>query len=272
MPPQLLRALLARRYVISVGGFEALLRRSAEQHVRGIVVEAEKRRRQRGGVLEVIGARTAGAVARAVSVSCSSTTSKKMTEMEVSFEPLVSGSVTVFTVVPRECLSAGRLVAKVDPGAPWFSYGGRSTTTAFSGGSLQTLSVECERGLGEDTFGALVLITPDNDNDRGGDEISRPISPIVIGLTQTANVVQFAVVDGTLRQLERVFGDGSGRREAGDSSDDPVQCLVCWDNQPLLVLLPCRHRCVCSGCLPQLERKCPLCRNQITTAMGVAES
>jgi hypothetical protein len=51
-------------------------------------------------------------------------------------------------------------------------------------------------------------------------------------------------------------GDGDGR------------CIVCWEDAPRLLLLPCRHVCVCVACLPHLDRKCPMCRREIVKAIS----
>lgn len=39
------------------------------------------------------------------------------------------------------------------------------------------------------------------------------------------------------------------------------ECMVCFDEPRSVVFFPCRHCCVCDGCLRSLrEEKCPLCR------------
>lgn len=68
-------------------------------------------------------------------------------------------------------------------------------------------------------------------------------------------------------------GEGSEAQAQGpgeEAEEDPeledewleVQgkdCVVC-QNAPLnRVLLPCRHACVCDGCMPRLQH-CPMCR------------
>ncbi len=39
----------------------------------------------------------------------------------------------------------------------------------------------------------------------------------------------------------------------------PADCSVCLNAQRIVVLKPCNHFCVCSGCAAKLE-KCPICR------------
>ena len=49
-------------------------------------------------------------------------------------------------------------------------------------------------------------------------------------------------------------------------SDDSMLCVVCITNPKIVVLLPCRHLCVCKECFDLLlaeNRECPLCRSDI---------
>jgi hypothetical protein len=174
----------------------------------------------------------------------------------------------------------------VDHETPWFTHVRLGAVTSFTseGSHTVTLSVTPSDPHSDTAFDVVVLITPSRDGiDACGNCEER--CPIVLALdarraeseSSDANVGakdfrQFAVVDGKLRQLERVFGDDDATAGDQDDTASASHCLVCWENLPLLVLLPCRHRCVCSGCLPHLELKCPLCRNKISTAMGVLNS
>ena len=47
-------------------------------------------------------------------------------------------------------------------------------------------------------------------------------------------------------------------------------CVVCQDDAKSVLLLPCRHLCVCRGCSrrPELD-KCPMCRAVIEQKMDV---
>ena len=47
-------------------------------------------------------------------------------------------------------------------------------------------------------------------------------------------------------------------------------CCICQDSPKSVLLLPCRHLCVCSGCSdrPELLR-CPVCREEIEEKMAV---
>lgn len=54
---------------------------------------------------------------------------------------------------------------------------------------------------------------------------------------------------------------------AGNQSNDPDDkanlCIICYDQPKSIVLMPCRHLCLCRNCLNQLKayrRECPVCR------------
>lgn len=75
-------------------------------------------------------------------------------------------------------------------------------------------------------------------------------------------------VDGTPRSKRTTSGDveevakeevkKDAAADEGDSSLDD-DCVVCLTNPKTTFLIPCRHMCVCSDCLKQVD-KCPVCR------------
>lgn len=46
-------------------------------------------------------------------------------------------------------------------------------------------------------------------------------------------------------------------------------CVVCQEHARDIVLLPCRHLCLCSECNDQIGEQCPLCRVVIQRAVKV---
>lgn len=52
------------------------------------------------------------------------------------------------------------------------------------------------------------------------------------------------------------------------SSTDENVCVICRDEQKNVVLMPCRHLCLCINCSGAI-RICPLCRKPITKIMSV---
>ncbi len=53
----------------------------------------------------------------------------------------------------------------------------------------------------------------------------------------------------------------SGQHDT-DQSQERGSCIVCQCDKVTVVLLPCRHTCVCGDCLVKLD-KCPMCRSYI---------
>ena len=47
------------------------------------------------------------------------------------------------------------------------------------------------------------------------------------------------------------------KKEESEGLDD--DCVICLSEEKSVFLLPCRHLCVCKGCLVHID-KCPVCR------------
>jgi len=45
------------------------------------------------------------------------------------------------------------------------------------------------------------------------------------------------------------------------------ECVVCLENNPNIIFLPCGHLCTCQNCSIRLMNKCPLCRRKISRMM-----
>ena len=69
------------------------------------------------------------------------------------------------------------------------------------------------------------------------------------------------------RRLKARTEELEKRHEAIDSS----LCCVCVEYSRSVLLLPCRHLCVCENCAnsPQLNSKCPVCRSSILDTIKV---
>lgn len=47
-------------------------------------------------------------------------------------------------------------------------------------------------------------------------------------------------------------------------------CVVCQEMEKCVLLLPCRHLCLCEGCSQKKDLSiCPLCRRGIAQKIGV---
>ena len=48
---------------------------------------------------------------------------------------------------------------------------------------------------------------------------------------------------------------------AADDGENSSECLVCMSEAKSVLLLPCRHLCVCAECFDSFQQqKCPVCR------------
>lgn len=62
--------------------------------------------------------------------------------------------------------------------------------------------------------------------------------------------------------------------ETYSNSSRHSQCVICWERNRNIVLLPCRHLCLCKECSQCLQRgedeiRCPICRNVVDIVMPV---
>eukprot|EP01065_Artemidia_motanka_P045679 TRINITY_DN6758_c4_g1_i1.p1 TRINITY_DN6758_c4_g1~~TRINITY_DN6758_c4_g1_i1.p1 ORF type:complete len:377 (+),score=96.43 TRINITY_DN6758_c4_g1_i1:50-1132(+) len=64
----------------------------------------------------------------------------------------------------------------------------------------------------------------------------------------------------TLRQLDAEVG--SYHAAVKKAIADQSCCVVCHEGDQTVILMPCRHQVLCSGCA-ELVQQCPLCRAQI---------
>ncbi|CAK1547460.1 unnamed protein product [Leptosia nina] len=71
--------------------------------------------------------------------------------------------------------------------------------------------------------------------------------------------------NGHLSCLKQLYVSGEmADVDEGYRSNGEALCCVCAAAPLSRALLPCRHACLCAGCLPKLD-KCPICRSMITS-------
>ncbi|CEL99944.1 unnamed protein product [Vitrella brassicaformis CCMP3155] len=84
--------------------------------------------------------------------------------------------------------------------------------------------------------------------------------------------------DALIRQLQEAEWKLAQATSASSSSggeDDALRCDDCMDNYKSILLIPCRHICLCGGCAgvlmtrPPADRLCPRCRQPITDTQQV---
>lgn len=71
----------------------------------------------------------------------------------------------------------------------------------------------------------------------------------------------------SLKNLE--IGISKIRAELAIRSSTGSTCVVCHETDRCIVLMPCKHLCLCSECSQSVKEKCPLCRVRIESKMRV---
>ena len=84
---------------------------------------------------------------------------------------------------------------------------------------------------------------------------------------------------GALEELEGEIKESASRigrakekalKEQADTERDQRLCVICQESEKSVLLLPCRHLCLCKGCSRRSELdKCPLCRKAIEQKIDV---
>jgi hypothetical protein len=56
------------------------------------------------------------------------------------------------------------------------------------------------------------------------------------------------------------------------AKEGEATCVVCMQNKPNVAIMPCSHLHCCSDCIPTVQstsNKCPTCRQNISSVIGV---
>ncbi|CAF1181349.1 unnamed protein product [Rotaria sordida] len=76
------------------------------------------------------------------------------------------------------------------------------------------------------------------------------------------------------RSLRPSYARFMRRKLQQELTNDSCLCIICYNNRKNIVLLPCRHLCVCVTCSKQLwnntqKQTCPICRNQVDNLLEI---
>ena len=69
----------------------------------------------------------------------------------------------------------------------------------------------------------------------------------------------------TFEEIRQQLRSGNGGHENGGSDDGANQCTVCLTNRRNVLIMNCRHVCVCDECAEALPnpKLCPVCRSHV---------
>jgi len=118
---------------------------------------------------------------------------------------------------------------------------------------------------------SVVSVTDDDDDYGNETETITDDSDTISDTDTNADGIDVQLPDQNDQQ------DASRASLPGHSADlDRALCVVCQDQVKSVLLLPCRHLCMCVGCARTIAngnhgqgRTCPLCRSSFYTVMNV---
>jgi hypothetical protein len=99
----------------------------------------------------------------------------------------------------------------------------------------------------------------------------------VLRIARFENERDFADVEGVLetalaqvRNAKVEFIQRRARQEEGGERSQQNLCVICLDNEKSVLLMPCRHLCVCEECANRANlARCPVCRDRIEQTIKV---
>jgi hypothetical protein len=131
---------------------------------------------------------------------------------------------------------------------------------------------------------------PESSKKQQDDESAGSQIPPASSKTKAKNATKTFAINNTLTTpiLEAATGSSkrpsSSRKTTGlspqdmtennvSSEQDVTLCIVCEDSKKVIVLLPCKHVCLCKMCastyLFKTLHECPMCRETIDDSMEV---
>mmetsp|Transcript_22187 Transcript_22187/g.32659 ORF Transcript_22187/g.32659 Transcript_22187/m.32659 type:complete len:154 (-) Transcript_22187:540-1001(-) len=124
------------------------------------------------------------------------------------------------------------------------------------------------------------IIPHDDDNDENGNEQKeseqyeeKSESGLLYNVPKKKTIKELESIEGHLRsalQCASLEKEKEARRIIEEEEEDKRCCVICQTEPKTILLMPCRHLCVCAECgrRPELDR-CPLCREIVRQKISV---
>lgn len=85
-----------------------------------------------------------------------------------------------------------------------------------------------------------------------------------IKLQRTRKIIEYQ--DELLKKLKNELDE---KNQMMTRQSDSLICKICLDKHIEVLFMPCRHLISCHDCARRLQRRCPVCRNEIHNTIFV---
>jgi hypothetical protein len=88
------------------------------------------------------------------------------------------------------------------------------------------------------------------------------------------NEDEFRSIENDLRAaLKRVTKSKSEMEKKksnnNNNTNNDNNCCICLENKKNILLMPCKHLCLCKDCVKHIDDCCPVCRSHVTNSITV---